>query len=93
MGRPAGPIEKVVVDTYIIISQRRITCHKCGSLYIGAKLEVVCFGCKAVLKTVDAQANKKIPTGVWSVFKDKQISTSSIIGEVIADGDAAASSR
>lgn len=86
MGRPAGQIERVVVDTFIVVPQRRASCHVCGSLYIGTKENVVCLGCKTALKTSDANAVKKVPTGVWSVFKDKQISNSSIIGEVIADG-------
>lgn len=86
MGRPAGQPERVVVDTFIVIPQRRVSCHNCGSLYIGTKVDVVCFGCKTPLTTSDANATKQVPTGVWSVFKDKQISNSSIIGEVIADG-------
>lgn len=86
MGRPPGPIERVLVDTYIVVPQRRANCHVCGSLYIGTKPVVVCPGCKQELKTVDASAVKKVPTGVWSVHKDKQISNSSIIGEVISDG-------
>lgn len=86
MGRPAGQIERVVVDTFISIPQRRVSCHGCGSLYIGTKEHVVCIGCKLQLRTVCANAIKKVPTGIWSVFKDKQISNSSIMGEVIADG-------
>lgn len=86
MGRPAGQIERVVVDTFIAVPQRKVSCHVCGSLYIGTKAEVACIGCKTCLKTIDAKAVKKIPTGIWSVFKDKMISNSSIMGEVLADG-------
>lgn len=86
MGRHAGQPERVVVDTFISIPQRRASCHVCGSIYTGTKENVICLGCKAPLATVDSKATKRVPTGVWSVFKDKQISNSSIIGEVISDG-------
>lgn len=86
MGRTAGQAERVVVDTFIVVPQRRVSCHKCGSLYIGTKAAVVCPGCNIELRTFDALATKRVPTGVWSIFRDRQISNSSIIGEVIADG-------
>lgn len=86
MGRTPGNAEKVLVDTFIAVPQRRVSCHNCGSIYIGIKQAVTCPGCKTELKTSCANATKKIPTGIWSVFRDKQISNSSIVGEVISDG-------
>jgi hypothetical protein len=74
-----------MVDTFVSVPQRRVGCGACGCVYIGKRETVVCPGCKAELRTVDVKAVKKVPTGEW-IFKDTQISNSSIIGEVIADG-------
>lgn len=87
MGRPSGHIERISVDEFIVVKQRKALCYDCGTLYIGSKEKVTCRGCRTELETLDVGASKKIPTGVWSLFLDKaQVSNCSVMGEVPRNG-------
>lgn len=58
---------KILVDTFIVVEQRRGQCPKCASEYLGPELEVECRGCGTRFATIDVKCRKKIATGVWTV--------------------------